>query len=52
MNDFHIAIDVAIGWVLARAAWAGVTELIIKPLWIRLYRRVDKALADSLPDLP
>lgn len=52
MNDLHLAIDVAIGWVLARAAWACVTELIIKPLLVRLYRQVDHALADNLPDLP
>ena len=52
MNDFHLAIDVAIGWLLARAAWVGVTELLIKSAWFRLYRRADAALADRLPNLP
>lgn len=39
---------------LALAVWflgLGVAELVVKPLWRRLYRRADKAAGDRLPDL-
>ena len=52
MADLHLSIDVAIGTLLARALWAGLDELVMKPLWRRLYRRADEVLADLLPDLP
>lgn len=52
MTDLHLALDAAIGVVLARAVWAVVSELVFKPLARRLYRRVDAAAGDRLPDLP
>jgi hypothetical protein len=51
MADVHLALDVAIGWFIGRAAWVAVTELLLKPLLIRFYRRADSALNDRLPDL-
>jgi hypothetical protein len=55
MADLHLAIDVAIGWILGRAAWLAVAELLLKPALHRLYRRADASLNglhDRLPDLP
>jgi hypothetical protein len=52
MADFWLAIDVAVGWILGRALWLIVAELVAKPLMFRLYRQADHALADRLPDLP
>lgn len=50
--DLHLSLDVAIGFLLARVAWVAATELLIKPVLLRLYRRADAALNDRLPDLP
>jgi hypothetical protein len=52
MADLWLAIDVAVGWILGRALWLIVAELVAKPLMFHLYRRADRALADHLPDLP
>lgn len=52
MRDFWLAIDVAIGWFLARAAWLAVVELLIKPALFHVYRRADVAAGDRLPNLP
>ncbi len=51
MADLWLAIDVAVGWILGRALWLIVAELVAKPLMFHLYRRADRALADRLPDL-
>jgi hypothetical protein len=51
MADLWLAIDVAVGWILGRALWLIVAELVAKPLMFHLYRRADQALADRLPDL-
>jgi hypothetical protein len=51
MSDLWLAIDVAVGWVLGRAVWLAVAELVVKPLLFHFYRRVDAALSDNLPDL-
>ena len=51
MADLHLAIDVTIGWILGRAAWLATSELVLKPILHRLYRRADASLNDRLPDL-
>lgn len=52
MADLRLSLDVALGLLLARVAWVAATELLIKPVLLRLYRRADSALSDRLPDLP
>lgn len=52
MTDLHLSLDVAIGLVLARAAWVAVAELLIKPVVRAIYRRADAAAGGHLPDLP
>lgn len=52
MADLRLSLDVALGLLLARVAWVALTELLIKPVLLRLYRRADTALNDRLPDLP
>lgn len=52
MADLWLAVDVAVGWILGRALWLIVAELVVKPLIFRLYRGADAALADRLPNLP
>jgi hypothetical protein len=50
MADLHITADLLLGlvvWLLT----TGFTELVVKPTWRRLYRRVDRSLSDRLPDL-
>jgi hypothetical protein len=47
----HPTADLLLGlavWLLT----TGFTELVVKPAWRRLYRRVDHASGDRLPDLP
>ena len=46
----HPTADLLLGlemWLLT----TGFAELVIKPAWRRLYRRVDQAAGDRLPDL-
>jgi hypothetical protein len=54
--DLHVAADVALGWLLARAGWLVVEQGILRPfaaaLGQRAYRRLDAATGDRLPDLP
>ncbi len=50
MPDLHLTADAAVAlglWLLT----TGIAELVVKPLWRRLYRRADSALNDRLPDL-
>jgi hypothetical protein len=50
MNDLHPIADLLLGlgvWLLT----TGFAELAVKPAWRRLYRRVDQAAGDRLPDL-
>lgn len=50
MSNLHPTADVLLGlavWLLT----TGFAELVVKPAWHRLYRRVDKASGDRLPDL-
>jgi hypothetical protein len=50
MKDLHLSADVLLGlgmWFLT----TGFAELVIKPAWRRVYRRVDQAAGDRLPDL-
>ena len=50
MNDLHLTAD-AIAAILMWMLTTGFAELVIKPAWRRLYRRVDQAAGDRLPDL-
>lgn len=56
MTDAHVSIDVAIGWLLARAAWAAIEHGIIRPFAVafgrRAYNRADALSGDRLPNLP
>lgn len=56
MTDAHLSIDVAIGWLLARAAWAAIELGIIRPFATAFgreaYRRADAFAGDRLPNLP
>jgi hypothetical protein len=56
MTDAHLSIDVAIGWLLARAAWAAIEQGIIRPFAAafgrRAYHRADALAGDRLPNLP
>jgi hypothetical protein len=50
MNHLHLNADLLAGL----AVWlftTGFSELVVKPLWRRLYRRADQSLSDRLPDL-
>jgi hypothetical protein len=56
MTDAHLSIDVAVGWLLGRAAWAAVDHGILRPFAAafgsRAYRRIDALTGDRLPNLP
>lgn len=56
MTDAHLSIDVAIGWLLARAAWAAIEQGILRPFAAAFgreaYRRADAITGDRLPNLP
>lgn len=56
MTDAHVSIDVAIGWLLARAAWAAIEHGIIRPFAVafgrKAYHCADALTGDRLPDLP
>jgi hypothetical protein len=50
MNDLHLTADAVVA-VLMWIFTTGMAELVIKPTWRRLYRHVDHAAGDRLPDL-
>lgn len=56
MTDAHLSIDVAVGWLLARSAWAAIEHGIIRPFMAAFgreaYRRADALAGDRLPNLP
>lgn len=56
MTDPHVTIDVAIGWLAGRIAWAAVEGGIIRPFAAafggRAYDRLDAITGDRLPDRP
>jgi hypothetical protein len=50
MNDIHLTADAVVA-VLMWIFTTGMAELVIKPTWRRLYRRIDQAAGDRLPNL-
>jgi len=56
LDDWRVAVDAAIGTIAARGIWLAIVKGIIEPVaafWGRTgYQQLDKALNDSLPNLP
>ena len=50
MADLHPTADLFLG-LLIWLFTTGFAELVVKPVWRRLYRRADQSLSDRLPDL-
>ncbi len=56
LDDWHLVVDAAIGTIAARGIWLAMVKGIIEPVaafWgHKGYQQLDKALNDSLPNLP